>query len=204
MVAVRMLLLGAMMLSLAGCGGGSSSSGAETVVTVTTTETASTDTTPSETTSAIDTTATGTAVNVGDTATWSGDTFTVSDVETSDTAPAPDLFGETPQAENGIWLSFTITPTEDDSDIWSSGFVENMHINGGDGVLYEDAHNNGTEQQFNDEGDFLVWIDVPEAAVAGAVLEIYDGLHTVDPDPSNPFVEPVPDPAYATRVNLAP
>ncbi|MGH3118676.1 MAG: hypothetical protein ACRDQ2_16495, partial [Gaiellales bacterium] len=143
-------------------------------------------------------------VDVGETATWRGDTFTVSDVETSDTAPAADILGEFPEAENGIWLSFTITPAEDDSSIWSSEFVENLQINGGDGVVYEDGHNNGGDQQFNDEGDFIVWTGVPEAAASGAVLLIYDGVHTVDPDPSIPYAEPVPDPAYATRVNLTP
>ena len=196
-VAVRAVLLGVAILSLAGCGGGGSSSGAETTVTVTT------ETTTTDPITQTDTTSTSSAVDVGETATWRGDTFTVSEVKTSDTAPAADILGEFPEAENGIWLSFKVTPAEDDSGIWSSEFVENMQVKGGDGVVYDDGlHNNGGEQDFNDEGDFLVWVDVPEAAVAGAVLEVYDGVHTIDPDPSNPYSEPVPDPAYATRVNL--
>ena len=46
--------------------------------------------------------------------------------------------------------------------------------------------------------------DIPEAAASGAVLLVNDGVHTVDPDPSNPYADPIPDPAYATLVNLAP
>ena len=193
---VRAVLLMGLVIALVGCGGGGSNSAAETTVTVTTTET-----TPTSAT-ATDTTPSTGAVEVGETATWRGDTFTVSDVETSDTAPVADILGERPEAENGVWLSFKITPEEDDSGIWSSEFVENLQIKGGDGVVYGDHHNNGGEQQFNDQGDFVVWADIPEAALREAVLEINDGVHTVDPDPSNPYADPIPDPAYATLVNL--
>lgn len=201
---VTMTLFGALLLALAGCGGGGASTGAEGTTTsaaspgsTATTEAASTDAT------ATSTTPSGAAFNVGETATWRGDAFTVSDVETSDTAPEPDILGETQGAENGVWLSFKITPAEENSGPWSVEFVENMHIRGGDGVVYtEDLHNNGGEQDFRGEDNFLVWVDIPEAAVNGAVFEIYDGLHEVDPDPSNPYAEPLPDPAYATRVNL--
>ena len=156
-----------------------------------------------DTTMSTDTTATSNAVNAGEAATWNGDAFTVTDVETSDTAPVADLFGEKREAENGVWLSFKITPADgNDSDVFSTTFHENMQIRGGDGAVYDDVLANLQEQDFANEDDFLVWIDIPVAAVSGAVLEIYDGLHTVDPDPSNPFVDPVPDPAYATRVNL--
>jgi len=194
------ILLVGLVAALAGCGGGSSSSGAEG--TTTTDTTATTELTSTDTTSGTDTTTTGTVVNAGETATWRGDAFTVSDVETSDTAPVPDILGETPEAENGVWLSFKITIPEENSGPWGFEFVENMHIRGGDGAIYDDLDNNGAEQDFNGEDNFLVWVDIPEAAVSGAVFEIYDGLHELDPDPSDPYVEPVPDPAYATRVNL--
>jgi hypothetical protein len=202
---VTVVLLSALVLALASCGGSGSSSGAEGTTTsaVTTDTTATTEAASTDTTSGTDTTATSTVVNAGETATWRGDAFTVSDVETGYTAPVADLLGEKQEAENGVWLSLRITPAEDNSGPWSSEFAENMQIKGGDGVVYQDSlHNNGGEQDFKGEGDFLVWIDIPEAAVSGAVLEIFDGLHTVDPDPSNPYVDPVPDPAYATRVNL--
>lgn len=170
--------------------------------TVPTATVASPSTTTTETAPTTETTATGAAVNVGETATWNGDTFTVSDVKTSDTAPVADLFGEKRKAENGVWLSFKITPADDHSGIWGLDFPDNMQVKGGDGVVYDRTLSNQVEQAFKDANDFLVWVDIPEVAVSGAVLEVNDGLHTVDPDPSNPFVEPVPDPAYATRVSL--
>jgi hypothetical protein len=192
-------LIGGLVLAIAGCGGGSSSSGGEG----TTTSAVATDTTATTEATSTDTTATGTVVNPGETATWRGDAFTVSDVETSRTAPVADLLGDKPEAENGVWLSFKITPAEDNSGIWSSEFAENMQIKGGDGVVYaRDLHNTGAEQDFKNESDFLVWVDLPEAAVSGALLVINDGLHTVDPDPGNYLADPVSDPAYATRVNL--
>jgi hypothetical protein len=188
----RAILLAALAVALAGCGGGSNS-GAQATVTVTTTDTTSTDatgtdTTFGDTTASTDTTATSSAVNAGETATWRGDAFTVSDVETSDTDPDP--LGEKREAENGVWLIFKITPADDGSAIWSPDFTENIQIKGGDGVVYDDqdfTHNNAGVQQELDEGDFLVWIDVPEAAVSGAVLQITDDL---DPE------------ADATRVDL--
>ena len=150
------------------------------------------------------TTPTTAAVNTGDTATWRGDAFTVSDVETSGTAPEADLSGEKRKSENGVWLSFKITPAEHDSRIWGESFWENMQIRGGDGVLYGDNERvlNGRilsdQQDQKDKGadDYLVWIDLPEAAANGAVLEVIDPDHTL----SDPFSSP--DPAYATRVNL--
>jgi hypothetical protein len=157
---------------------------------------------PSATTETTETTATIAAVDVGDTATWNGDTFTVSDVETGDTAPVADLLGEKRESENGVWLSFKITPADDHSGIWNPDFTENIQVRGGDGVVYDDTLSNQVEQAFADADDFLVWIDIPEAAASGGILEVNDGLHTIDPDPSNPFVEPIPDPDYATRVNL--
>ena len=153
-------------------------------------------------TTTTETTATVAAVDVGETAMWRGDAFTVSDVETSGKAPVADLFGEKRAAENGVWLSFKITPAEDNSGIWSLEFTENIQVKGGDGVVYEDTLSTQVEQDFMDEKNFLVWVDIPESAVSGALLEISDGLHTIDPDPSNPYADPIPDPAYATRVNL--
>jgi hypothetical protein len=103
---------------------------------------------------------------------------------------------------NGVWLSLKITPADDHSGIWGLGFPDNITVKGGDGVVYDDTLSNQVEQAFKDEKDFLVWVDIPEAAASGAVLVINDGLHTIDPDPSNPGVDYIPDPAYATRVNL--
>jgi hypothetical protein len=186
------VLLASLVAVIAGCGGGSHS-GAEATVTVTTTEatstdaTTETDTTFGDTTMSTDTTATGT-VNVGETATWRGDAFAVSDVETSDTDPDP--LGEQQEAENGVWLSFKITPSDDNSAIWSPDFTDNIQIKGGDGVVYDDrdsSHNNAGVQQEFDADNFLVWIDIPEAAVSGSALEITDDL---DPE------------ADATRVDL--
>ena len=167
---VTVILLGGLVLGFAGCGGDSDSS-ADSTVTVTTTEPTSGDT------ASTDTTATSSSVNVGETATWREDAFTVSDVETSDTDPDP--LGEHQEAENGVWLIFKITPAQDGSAIWSPDFTENIKIQGGDGVVYDDqdsTHNNaGVQQEFGAD-DFLVWIDVPEGAVSGSVLEITDDL----------------------------
>jgi hypothetical protein len=154
---------------------------------------------PSATTTTTKTTATVAAVEVGDTATWRGDAFTVSDVDTSDTSPIADLLGKKAEAKNGVWLSFKITPAEDDSAIWLADFTDNIQIRGGDGVVYDDqdsSHNNAGEQHELGEGDFLVGIDIPEEAVSGAVLEINDGLY-----PRNYSVAPT-DPAAVTRVDL--
>jgi hypothetical protein len=132
-----------------------------------------------DTATSTETTATGAAVKVGETATWRGGAFTVSDVQTSDTSAVADPLGEKPTAENGVWLNFTITPTEDDSAVWDADFANSIQIRGGDGVVYDDEdsqHNNAGEQQFADGGDFVVSIDIPEAAVSGAVLEIVDDL----------------------------
>ena len=184
---VAVLVLGGLVLTLAGCGGGGSSSGAFATVTVTTTETTSTATTKGTDATSGDTSVpadtNGAAVDVGETATWRGDAFTVSDVETSDTSPVADLSGEKPQAENGVWLSFKITPAEDGSAIWLPDFTNNIQIRGGDAVVYNDqdsSHNNAGEQQESGEGDFLVGIDIPKAAASGAVLEINDGLYPRD------------------------
>jgi len=180
------VLLASLVTVIAGCGGGSDSG--TTTEATSTDATTETDTTFGDTTMSTDTTATGTSVNVGETATWRGDAFTVSDVETGDTDPDP--LGEKQEAENGVWLIFKITPADDGSAIWSPDFTENIQIKGGDGVVYDDqdfTHNNAGVQQEFGEGDFLVWIDVPEAAVSGAVLEITDDL-----DPG----------ADATRVDL--
>jgi hypothetical protein len=144
---------------------------------------------PATDTTTTDTTPISAIVNVGETVTWNGDTFTVSDVKTSDTAPVADLFGEKRKAEKGVWLSFKIAPEAGNSGIWSLDFTDNIQIKGGDGVVYDRSLSDQQEQALKDEGDFLVWIDIPEAAASGAVLEINDGLHTVDPDPSNPFVD---------------
>lgn len=168
--AMRVVLLFGLVLAFAGCGGGSDSTAVNTV-TATTTEPNPDDTASTEST------ATGTSVGVGGTATWRGDAFTVSDVETGDTDPDP--LGEKREAENGVWLIFKVTPADDGSAIWSPDFPENIQIRGGDGVIYDDqdvVHNNGGVQQELDASDFLVWIDVPEAAVSGAVLEITDDL----------------------------
>lgn len=159
---------------------------------------------PTTGTTATGTTATSAAVNVGETATWNGDTFTVSDVKASDTEPVADLFGEKREAENGVWLSFKITPADKTSGIWGSSFFDNVQIKGGDGVLYGSNERilNGVilsdDQQQRDKGagDYLVWIDIPEAAASGAVLEVLDPVHTLGGPAFNP------DPAYTTRVNL--
>jgi flagellin-like hook-associated protein FlgL len=169
------VLLASLVTVIAGCGGGSDS--VTTTGATSTDATTETNTTLGDTTMSTDTTATGTSVNVGETATWRGDAFTVSDVETGDTDPDP--LGEKQEAQNGVWLIFTITPADDGSAIWSPDFTENIQIKGGDGVVYDDqdfTHNNAGVQQEFGEGDFLVWIDVPEAAVSGAVLEITDDL----------------------------
>ena len=48
-----------------------------------------------------------------------------------------------------------------------------------------------------------MWVDIPEEAVSGAILEIGDGIHTVDPAPSDAFSSVTyVDLAYATRVDL--
>ena len=159
---------------------------------------------PTTGTTTTGTTKTSPAVNAGETVTWRGDSFTVSDVKESDTAPEADLSGEKRKAENGVWLSFKITPADHDSAIWGESFWENMQIKGGDGELYGDNERvlNGRilsdQQDQKDEGadDYLVWIDLPEAAANGALLEIVDPNHTL----GGPTFSP--DPAYTTRVNL--
>jgi hypothetical protein len=55
------------------------------------------------------------------------------------------------------------------------------------------------EEKLKDGDDFLVSFDVPEEAVSGAVLEIGDGVQTVDSE--SDFGSEI-DPAYAQRIDL--
>jgi hypothetical protein len=206
--AALLVVLAASLVALAACGGGDSGSEAVTeTVTVTDevfTETTSTDPTDTVTADTVPSNATQ-PVGVGESAVWNGNEFVVSDVETSDEEPVGDFAGEKEEAE-GVWLVFKITPADSDSGVWGFDFHVDAQVRGGDGVVYLDPHSSAQEQGFADEEDFLMWIDIPEEAVSGAILEIGDGIHyTVpepDPDFSTPDVADPADPAYATRVEL--
>jgi hypothetical protein len=207
------LVLVASLIALAGCGGGDSDSAVGTD-TVTVTDEGFTDTRTADPTltdpsdpvtgDTVPSNATR-PVEVGESAAWSGNEFVVSDVETSDEEPVGDMVGEKEEAE-GVWLAFKITPADDDSRIWGFDFHVYAQVRGGDGVVYLDPQSNAQEQSLADEEDFLMWIDIPEEAVSGAILEIGDGIHytVLDPDPdvSTPDVADPADPAYATRIDL--
>lgn len=128
----------------------------------------------------------------------------MTDVETSDTRPVPDLFGERGEAENGVWLSFKIRPEEGNSAraLFSIDFHTAMQIRGGDGVVYDDVLSNGLEEDFKNADEYLVWIDIPEEALSGAIFEIGDGIHTVESTSDDPLGFGDADPAYATRIDL--
>lgn len=198
------IALAASVLALVGCGGGESEPEAVTV-TETVTDTGSTDTEGTDTTETETVPAEGTIFGLGETATWSGDEFVVSDVETSDEEPDLGLGSEQEQAE-GVWVIFTIT-TPERNVIWTlSSDQPKYWILGGDGVYYEDeVYTNQLTQDAVGEDNFLVWVDVPEEAVSGADLVVSDslGLYMIDTTPENQLDdEGYPDPAYATRVDL--
>lgn len=199
------IALVASVLALAGCGGGDSEPEVVTV-TETVTDTGSTDTESTDTTGTETLPAGGTIVGLGETASWDGYEFVVSDVETNDEEPVGDLAGDKEQAE-GIWVIVKLTPADEDSVFWAlSSDQPKFWIVGGDGVYYGDeVYSNMVTQDFAGEDDFLVWVDVPEEAVSGADLVVSDslGLHWIDTTPENQFDEEgYPDPAYATRVDL--
>ncbi len=212
------IALVASLFALQGCGGGDSEPEVVTV-TETVTDTGGIDT---ESTDTIPTDSDGTATDptgeippealptgdpefgVGDTATWNSEEFVVSDAGTSDEEPVEDLGGEKDEAVVGTWLYFKVTPSEEDSGVWSTTFAEEVQVRGGDGIVYrEDVHIDSFFQNEVGEDSFTVWVDVPEEAVSGAVFEIGDGLHTIDPAPDDAFsFVTYPDPAYMTRVDL--
>jgi hypothetical protein len=222
---VRAALLVALItcvLALAGCGGGDSEPEVVTV-TETVTDTDSTDTGFTDT-GVTDTTSTDTEgtvtdpageipseaiptgdpeYGVGDSASWNGNEFVVSDVGTSDEEPVADLGGERDEAE-GTWLHFTVTPSDEDSGVFGFEFAEEVQVRGGNGVVYrDDVHSDGYFQRELGADKFTVWVDVPEDAVSGAVFEVGDGFHEIEQDSDSAFnVTTYPDPAYMTRVDL--